>query len=179
MPNLALAFGLTLLAGLATGIGGLVAFFVKTTSYRFLALSTGFSAGVMLYIAFVEIFLKGEEALVSALGPAVGPWIHVAAFFGGILLTAGIDALIPEPENPHQPPSSSLGAIHPASLSAQAPPEAKGKLMRMGLFTALAISLHNFPEGLATFLATLQEPALGMAIAIAVGLPNIPEGISA
>jgi len=179
MPNLALALGLTLFAGLATGIGGLVAFFVKATSYRFLSISTGFSAGVMLYISFVEIFFKGEEALALAYGPAMGKWINVAAFFGGILLTAVIDVLIPEPENPHQPPpSSSFGAIHPSSFFAQAPTESKGKLMRMGLFTALAIALHNFPEGLATFLATLQEPALGMAIAVAVALHNIPDGIS-
>jgi ZIP family zinc transporter len=50
--------------------------------------------------------------------------------------------------------------------------------MRMGLFTALAIGIHNFPEGLATFLAALQDPSLGAAIAIAVALHNIPEGIS-
>ena len=50
--------------------------------------------------------------------------------------------------------------------------------MRMGLFTALAIGIHNFPEGLATFLAALQDPSLGMAIAVAIALHNIPEGIS-
>jgi ZIP family zinc transporter len=50
--------------------------------------------------------------------------------------------------------------------------------MRMGLFTALAIGIHNFPEGLATFLAALQDPHLGIAIAVAIALHNIPEGIS-
>jgi ZIP family zinc transporter len=48
----------------------------------------------------------------------------------------------------------------------------------MGLFTALAIAIHNFPEGLATFLAALQDPAVGIAIAVAIALHNIPEGIS-
>jgi len=179
MPNLALAFALTLFAGLATGIGGLVAFFVKGTNYRFLSVSTGFSAGVCSTSRLWKIFFKGEEALVLAYGPTMGKWINVAAFFGGILLTAVIDALIPEPENPHQPPSASVAAHSglPSGSSALKA-ELKGKLMRMGLFTALAIALHNFPEGLATFLATLQEPALGMAIAVAVALHNIPEGIS-
>lgn len=48
----------------------------------------------------------------------------------------------------------------------------------MGLFTALAIGIHNFPEGLATFLAALHDPSLGVAIAVAIALHNIPEGIS-
>jgi ZIP family zinc transporter len=52
------------------------------------------------------------------------------------------------------------------------------KLMRMGVFTAIAIGIHNFPEGLATFLAALQDPHLGLAIAVAIALHNIPEGIS-
>lgn len=183
MPNLALAFGLTLFAGLATGIGSLVAFFVRETNYRFLSISTGFSAGVMLYVSFVEILLKGGEALTAVYGPTMGQWINVASFFGGIALIAVIDALIPGPENPHQPPPTQATAGltgHSGSPSASpaANGESKATLMRMGLFTAFAIALHNFPEGLATFLATLHDPALGIAIAVALALHNIPEGIS-
>lgn len=174
MPNIALAFGLTLGAGLATGIGSLVAFFIRRENYRFLSISTGFSAGVMLYVSFVEILRKGGDALASAYGPTVGPWINVASFFGGIALIALIDALIPGPKNPHHVPSAEATA----GLGARASPTAHGHLMRMGLFTALAIALHNFPEGLATFLAALHDPTLGVAIAVALALHNIPEGIS-
>lgn len=52
----------------------------------------------------------------------------------------------------------------------------KRKLTRMGLQTALAIALHNFPEGLATFVAFLDDPAIGVAFAIAIAIHNIPEG---
>lgn len=172
MSELALAFLVTLLAGLATGLGSLVAFFVRRENLRFLALSSGFSAGVMLYVSFVEIFAKGEEALVAGLGAGRGPWVHVAAFFAGIILTALIDALVPGPENPHQPPAEEARA---ALQAGTAPP---AHLLRTGVLAALAIALHNFPEGLATFLAALQDPALGVAIAVAVALHNIPEGIA-
>lgn len=179
MANIAFAFGLTLFAGLATGIGSLVAFFVRETNYRFLSISTGFSAGVMLYVSFVEIFLKGGEALAAAYGPSTGEWVNVASFFGGMALIAVIDAVIPGPENPHQLPS--VQATAGVAERAPAPPTDEGtraRLMRMGLFTALAIALHNFPEGLATFLAALHDPTLGIAIAVALALHNIPEGIS-
>lgn len=172
MSELALAFLLTLLAGLATGLGSLVAFFVRRESLRFLALSSGFSAGVMLYVSFVEIFFKGEEALVAGLGAGRGPWVLVAAFFSGMILTALIDALVPGPENPHQPPSEDARA---ALQAGTAPP---AHLLRTGLFASLAVAIHNFPEGLATFLAALQDPPLGAAIAVAVALHNIPEGIA-
>ncbi|QAA77182.1 MAG: Metal transporter, ZIP family [Candidatus Bipolaricaulis sibiricus] len=179
MANIAFAFGLTLFAGLATGIGSLVALFVRETNYRFLSISTGFSAGVMLYVSFVEIFLKGGEALAAAYGPSTGEWVNVASFFSGMALIAVIDAMIPGPENPHQLPS--VQATAGVAERAPAPPTDEGtraRLMRMGLFTALAIALHNFPEGLATFLAALHDPTLGIAIAVALALHNIPEGIS-
>lgn len=193
MQNVWLAFGLTLFAGLATGIGSIIAFMVKRTDYRFLSVATGFSAGVMLYVSFVEIFFKGAEALVERFGETGAHWVNTAAFFGGILLIGLIDHLIPAADNPHEPHSAE--EMRPlCDPAAQQPdcrcvPEAqvdetgthdlgKRKLMRTGLFTALAIGLHNFPEGLATFLAALQDPRLGVAIAIAVALHNIPEGVS-
>ncbi|HBC89147.1 MAG TPA: zinc transporter ZupT [Lentisphaeria bacterium] len=197
MSNLWFAFGLTLLAGMATGVGSAVAFFAKRTDYRFLSIATGFSAGVMLYVSFVEIFFKGNSALSASFGPQWGPWVNVASFFGGILLIAIIDNLIPAAENPHEIHSEEETApLH--NPSAPIPdfsdiPQAghsihgqgmhdhhvrKGRLLRMGLFTALAITIHNFPEGLATFLAALQDPAVGIAIAFAIALHNIPEGIS-
>lgn len=196
MDGLWLAFGLTTFAGLATGIGSLIAFAAKRTNRRFLSVATGFSAGVMLYVSFVEILLKGTTALTSVYGYSLGSWINAAAFFGGIFLIGLVDNLIPAAENPHETHSESETAV----LHGAAPPSrcvqvdaggedlsgpgmhdhgiAHNRLLRMGLFTALAIGLHNFPEGLATFLAVLQDPTLGIAIAIAVALHNVPEGIS-
>lgn len=196
MNDVWMALGLTLFAGMATAIGSVIAFTAKRTSYRFLSVSTGFSAGVMLYVSFVEIFFKGLDALTTRYGDYWGHWVNVASFFGGMLLIGVIDSLIPAAENPHETHSEAeimplhdrsgwpAGAPHPPAAGAVPVAGTHGhsaqhaKLMRMGLFTALAIGIHNFPEGLATFLAALQDPGLGVAIAIAVALHNIPEGIS-
>jgi ZIP family zinc transporter len=192
-----IALGLTVFAGMATGIGSAIAFMAKRTNYRFLSVATGFSAGVMLYVSFVEIFAKGVDALTASYGEPWGHWVNAAAFFGGMLLIGLIDALIPAAENPHETPTEKETApLHDPSMPAEEvqaacsqyagisepdtrdPQAQHRKLMRMGLFTALAIAIHNFPEGLATFLAALQDPTLGIAIAVAVALHNIPEGIS-
>ncbi len=193
MGNVWIAFGLTVFAGLATGIGSAIAFFAKRTNYRFLSVATGFSAGVMLYVSFVEIFFKGTDALCEAYGDYWGHWINAAAFFGGIALIGVIDKLVPAAENPHEVHSEAETApLHDPSAplpdpTAEQVKDTPGthdhhihrkKLLRMGLFTALAIGIHNFPEGLATFLAALEDPGLGIAIAIAIALHNIPEGIS-
>ena len=181
---------------MATGIGSAIAFTAQRTNYRFLSVSTGFSAGVMLYVSFVEIFYKGTNALVEAYGAYWGHWVNAASFFGGMLLIGIIDNMIPSADNPHETPTESQTAPlherspHPLGVgeAAQARKEAADginaaaahdrKLLRMGLFTALAIAIHNFPEGLATFLAALHDPGLGAAIAVAIALHNIPEGIS-
>jgi ZIP family zinc transporter len=172
-----IAFGLTLFAGMATGIGSVIAFMAKQTNHRFLSISTGFSAGVMLYVSFVEIFQKGAVSLTGVYGPVQGIWMNVGFFFLGILLVGLIDNFIPEKENPHEQPSASaLAPLHTGQP--KNPNLSREKLHRMALFTAFAIALHNFPEGLATFLAALENPAVGVAIAVAIALHNIPEGIS-
>ncbi len=194
MSGVWFAFGITLLAGMATGIGSAIAFFAKRTNYRFLSVSTGFSAGVMLYVSFVEILPKGATALDAAYGAPAGDWLNAASFFAGILLIGVIDNLIPSAENPHATHAESETApLHdpsaplpdfaatprgPDGAAAGLHRHANRKLLRMGLFTATAIAIHNFPEGLATFLAALENPALGVAIAVAIALHNIPEGIS-
>src|SRR5512139_390993 len=193
MGDVWIALGLTLFAGLDTGIGSIIAFTAKRTNFRFLSVSTGFSAGVMLYVSFVEILFKGSNALVAAYGDPLGHWVNTAAFFGGILLIGLIDNLIPSAENPHETHSEAETApLHDVGAPFPTPAQARRatdtdvhdhglhpeKLMRMGLFTALAIGIHNFPEGLATFLAALHDPSLGIAIAVAIALHNIPEGIS-
>lgn len=191
------AFGLTIFAGMATGIGSAVAFATKRTNYRFLSVATGFSAGVMIYVSFVEIFLKGVHSLTITYGDYWGHWVNAASFFGGMLLIGLIDNLIPAAKNPHETHSEEESAplydpLAPIpaylTLACREPKNSRPgehdhgiqqkRLMRMGLFTAMAIAIHNLPEGIATFLSALQDPALGVAIALAIALHNIPEGIS-
>ena len=171
MENVVLALSLTLFAGLATGIGSILAFFTSHTNTKFLSLALGFSAGVMIYVSMVEIFVKAKDALVGAMGAGPGNWATVGGFFGGMLLIALIDKFIPKQGNPHE-----LKKVeemnHPNKVTAN--PE----LLKMGKFTALAIAIHNFPEGIATFTSTIQDPSLGIAIAIAIAIHNIPEGIA-
>lgn len=169
-----LAFLLTLFAGLSTGIGSLIAFFAKSTNKRFLSVSLGFSAGVMIYVSLVEIFQKSQTSLVGQLGPRTGAWVTVLSFFGGIALIAVIDKLIPAEKNPHE-----MKPISPDGEVAEHSEGSKSKhLMRTGVFTALAIAIHNFPEGLATFVSALQDPSIAIPIVVAIAIHNIPEGIA-
>lgn len=169
--DLLLPFGLTLFAGLSTGVGSAIAFFAKTTNTKFLSISLGFSAGVMIYVSLVEIFQKARTDLTSVYGDSLGYWITAGGFFGGMMVIAIIDKLVPSVENPHE-----LRKVE--DLSKISSPLVKKKLMRMGLFSALAIGIHNFPEGLATFTAAVHDPAYGIAIAIAIAIHNVPEGIA-
>ncbi|HNS47869.1 MAG TPA: zinc transporter ZupT, partial [Bacteroidales bacterium] len=168
--TLLFAFALTLFAGLSTGIGSALAFFTRHTNTRFLSTALGFSAGVMIYVSLVEIFAKAKDQLIADLGTQTGYWYTVLAFFAGMLLIAIIDKLIPSYENPHE--------LRRVEAIETGQPERNQKLMRMGVFTALAIGIHNFPEGLATFMAALTKPELGIAIAVAIAIHNIPEGIA-
>ncbi len=171
MQNVLIAFALTLFAGLSTGIGSALAFFTTKTNTKFLSIALGFSAGVMIYVSFTEIFVKSKDALTAALGDAAGLTATTASFFGGILVIAAIDRMIPYFENPHE-----VHKIEEMTDTRQA--VQYKKLYRMGIFTALAIAIHNFPEGLATFTAALEDPTLGIPIALAIAIHNIPEGIA-
>ncbi len=170
MENVLLAFGLTLFAGLSTGIGSAMAFLTRKTNKSFLSFSLGFSAGVMIYVSFVEIFQKAKISLIEVHGEQTGTWYTVLAFFGGIGLIALIDQLIPSYENPHE-----IKNIE----DMEKPEKAKDKrLLRMGLFSALIIAIHNFPEGMATFAAGLNNIEVALPIAVAIAIHNIPEGIA-
>lgn len=175
MNDVALAFLLTAAAGLSTAIGGLIALFTKQTNKNFLSISLGFSAGVMIYISFMEILPKSKEALSIEFGSSIGETFAVLAFFAGIALIALIDKMIPSNSNPHEI-NSSL-PIGEASVDNEQDQHSKN-LMRTGLFTALAVAIHNFPEGLATFVSALYDPALALPLVIAIALHNIPEGIA-
>jgi ZIP family zinc transporter len=167
--NLLFAFGLTVFAGLATGIGSLMSFLSKKYNPKFLAASLGFSAGVMIYVSLVEIFVKAKVSLIAAHGIKFGNIYTVIAFFSGIAIIAIIDKLIPSFENPHE-----IKNLEERNFN----PENNKKLLRMGMFSALAIGIHNFPEGLATFMSALTDPTLGVSIAVAIAIHNIPEGIA-
>ncbi|MDO9635177.1 MAG: zinc transporter ZupT [Paludibacter sp.] len=168
--NILFAFGLTLFAGLATGIGSLIGFLHKKFNPKFLAASLGFSAGVMIYVSLVEIFAKAKDALTIEFGAKPGYWFTIIGFFAGIALIGIIDKLIPSGENPHE--------INKTRDYDNLGKRDKSKLMRMGLFSALAITIHNFPEGLATFMAAMADPTLGISIAVAIAIHNIPEGLA-
>lgn len=170
--NLLIAFGLTLFAGMATGIGSVLAFFTKRTNTRFLTFSLGFSAGVMIYVSLVEIMQKAIQDLSLVYGDKTGSWYAVLSFFGGIAIIALIDKLIPSYENPHE-----IRSIEEIS-NLDNTNENNIKLKRMGIFSAIAIAIHNFPEGIATFTAALSDPSVALPIALAIAIHNVPEGIA-
>lgn len=169
--SVSMAFGLTLFAGLSTGIGSALAFFAKRTNTKLLSIALGFSAGVMIYVSFVEIFPKAKESLSIKLGEVGGFWVTVLSFFAGIIFIGIIDRFVPSFENPHE--------VHKveemSGVESVSNPE---KLYRMGLFAALAIAIHNFPEGFATFASALKDIKIGIPIAIAIAIHNIPEGVA-
>jgi len=171
MNDVLFAFLLTLIAGLATGIGGLVVVFSKVTNKKFLSICLSFSAGVMIYISFAEIFLEAFESLEHAYGDGMGYLILTASFFAGIALMAIIDRLIPDDE-------AHTELLDTNSEQGQALNKEKKELQRTGISSTIAIAIHNFPEGLITFMAALYDPAMGVAIAIAIIIHNIPEGIA-
>ncbi len=166
-----MAFGLTLFAGLSTGIGSALAFFTKRTNTNFLSVALGFSAGVMIYISFTEMFFIAQKTLSAVLGDFEGNLVTVVSFFGGILLVAIIDKLVPSFENPHE-----IRKVEDMDDSEHA--RNFNKLYRVGMLSAVALAIHNFPEGLATFATALTDIKLGIPIAIAIALHNIPEGIA-
>lgn len=164
--NILFALGLTLFAGLSTGIGSAIAFFAKKTNTKFLSTALGFSAGVMIYVSFTEIFPQALDMLEK--GNAKFPELTVTlAFFAGIALIFLIDMLIPNAENPHEMRSvEDMGG------------QKVKQLKRMGIMMALAIGIHNFPEGMATFASAMVSPDIAIPIAVAIAIHNIPEGIA-
>ena len=168
--NILVAFALTLVAGLCTGIGGFIIMFMKRNNKRFLSVSLGFSAGVMVYVSMVEILAEAKTSLTASLSEIAGNWVTVAAFFGGMLLIAVIDKLIPSAENPHE-------VKHVEDENSYSC-KSRFNLKKLGVMTALAIAIHNFPEGLASFVSALQDPGLAIPVIFAIAIHNIPEGIS-
>lgn len=184
-----IAMLLTLFAGFSTAIGSIIAFFSRKDDLRVLSLGLGFSAGVMIYISFMEILPTALKDFKNHYDSHWAELLGLACFFGGILISLLIDKLIPEDVNPHEPKEDlSELKICPLPQKGQNPPKFHPgeklhqintkALKRTGIFTALAIAIHNFPEGFATFISSLNNLTLGIAIAIAVAIHNIPEGLA-
>ena len=159
------AFLLTLAAGLSTGIGSCIAFFAKQTNKAFLSASLGLSAGVMIYVSFMELMPEAVTQLSETYSERMANMYMLLAFFGGIAIIAIIDRLVPSDENPHE--------FHSAKEYDNQP-----NLKRTGVMMALAIGIHNFPEGLATFTSALTNMDIAFPIMVAIAIHNIPEGIA-
>lgn len=160
-----LALSITLLAGLATVLGSALVFFEKTPSPRMLSFGLAFAGGAMVFISLTEIFSKSVESFTQSVGER-GFSYATFAFLAGLFLVLAIDRIIP---NPHESLDPNDPKFHQSN---------DAYIKRIGLMTAFAITAHNFPEGLATFFATLESPSLGLPLAIAIAIHNIPEGIS-
>lgn len=164
---------LTTLAGLATGLGGFVTFFMKRDNTKILTYALGFSGGVMIYISMVELLGLAHDSLVVIHGSKAGGLWAMAAFFGGMGLAALIDKCVPADENPHEIQDTSV--LREVQKFPDAP--SNKRVRRSGILFALAIGIHNFPEGIATFAAGMSSLSLGASIALAVAVHNIPEGM--
>ena len=177
MNDVTFAFMLTIIAGLATGIGGIIVMFSKLGNKKFLAICLSFSAGVMLYISFGEILLEALEVLRDEFGEERGLLIGTVAFFAGIVLMTLIDRFVPHDD--HDENALDLMESYPEKVKVKRLKDKESKkLKQTGVMSTIAIAIHNFPEGMITFLAALYDPALGIAIAIAIIIHNIPEGIA-
>ncbi|MEB3361452.1 MAG: zinc transporter ZupT [Synechococcaceae cyanobacterium] len=171
--NVLFALLLTAAAGLSTGVGSAIGLLSRGYQPRLLNLALSFSAGVMLFVSLVEIFPKARLAMVSVLGAQLGYGAALVAFFGGLGVIAALDWLLPN--HPLLLPEPAGGdAVRLAGGKRQTDAD----LLRTGLFTALAIAIHNFPEGLATFVGAIANPRLGISIALAIAIHNIPEGLA-
>lgn len=156
---------LSFLAGLATVIGGFITFIIKRDDFRALSLGLGFSAGVMIFLSFTDL-LDGASKLLQPHYPETYNWLVYLGFIVGVIVAFSIDYFIPDHVD------ESEFRKNKENIS-----DHRG-VKRAGLLTAIAIAIHNFPEGLATFFVTTQDVTLGLTVAIAIGLHNIPEGIA-
>ena len=176
MSGLISALILTLIAGSATGIGGALVLFKKKISSNFLAGALGLSAGVMIFISLAELFPEAQ-AMISDIGLPHGEAFVLIAFFVGMGIITLIDFTIPEYENPHEASGLSL-SDKTAAVGVLEHTGNEKALHRLGLLSALAIAVHNFPEGIATFIGALNDPEMGAGITFAISIHNIPEGIA-
>ncbi|MDO5635080.1 MAG: zinc transporter ZupT [Micrococcus sp.] len=159
------AVALTTFAGAATALGGVLAVIGRPPGLRGMGLGLGLAAGVMLAVSFLEILPKATEDLTGEFGRWAGT-VTLAGFLFGVLALVVVDRLVPRRVDLSDPQTEVTVSRRSA------------RLMRLGLVTALGMSLHNLPEGFATFAATLNDPSVGVALAIAMAIHNVPEGLA-
>lgn len=152
---------LSFLAGISTVLGACIVFISKQNNKRMIAFSLGFSGGVMVCVSFTDLFPFAETTLVKHYGSIYGVILSIVYMLSGVIFAALIDNFIPH--------ESHVGLSGGCS---------NGKLFRVGLVSMIAITLHNFPEGIATFMSGYQNTALGISISLAIAMHNIPEGIA-
>lgn len=170
---------LTLAAGAATGVGGALILFRKKLSSNFLAGALGLSAGVMIFISLAELYPEAQAAMGQIWDGRSGAAFVLIAFFFGMGLITLIDFLIPEYENPHEASGLTLDTRNAATrMISHAGHEGREALHKLGIMSAIAIAVHNFPEGMATFIGALNDPQMGAGITFAIAVHNIPEGIA-
>lgn len=173
--QVAIAIFITFLAGFSSAIGSVIAFFARTDNLRFLSIGLGFSAGVMIYISFMEILPQSFQDFTNIYGPINGKLLALFCCFAGILICAVIDRCIPADVNLNEPkPDKEYEELQ---ISAKHHHRA-AILKRTGIFTAIAIAMHNIPEGFATFVAAMEDISFGIVIAFAIAIHNIPEGMA-
>lgn len=169
MNHVAIAFLVTLIAGLFTSVGSCLSFLIKRTNTKLLSLLLGFAAGVMIYLSMMEILIEGMDTLANIYGTQQGIFYGTLSFVGGMVIVAVINKIVPHNENHH---------IASENTESKLEIEGRQKLMRTGIVTAVAITIHNFPEGLAIFISVLQDPRLAMSTAFGIALHNVPVGIA-
>ena len=175
-----IALLLSTIAGLSTVIGGLVTFFIKKNSLKFLSFGLGLSAGVMLFVSLVDIYPEATEMIKNQLGESF-IWLTTLFFGLGILIAILIDYFIPD-HIQTQMFTKQIGANEQCVDSTDCVENEDaiisiGKIKRAGLITAIVVALHNLPEGLATFFLASQDIMLGISIVVAIAIHNIPEGM--
>ena len=148
-------------AGMSTAIGGLVGIFAKRSNTKLLSFVLGFSAGVMILISFCELLPESRKDFLSTLGVQSGGISTVLSLFLGLFLAALIDKAIP--------------TYKPNTVKTK---KSTPDIAHMGIVMAIAITMHNFPEGIATFMAGYSNFRLGLPITLSISLHNIPEGIA-
>lgn len=162
------ALVITTLAGLSTIVGGFLTFFIKRTNLHALSIGLGFSAGVMIFIALYAIMHEAQDFLTPTF-PDKAQLVTFLSFFAGVAIAALIDFCMP----------AHIGANFLSNgINEEAAEPVNPKVSKAGVLTALMISIHRFPEGLATFLVASKNLALGIPFAVAIAIHNLPEGIA-
>ncbi len=165
------AFAISLLAGLATSVGGIIALGPGANRRSRFAVTLAFSAGAMLIVSLVELLPLGIASLHEQFEPRWATAVGYGAFFAGIGIVLAIDRFLPHSLNPNETEGREQEVVEGEMPQTRA-------LLRSGLLVAFVLALHNLPEGMATFFAAYSDLTLGIPLAIAIAIHNIPEGIA-